>query len=99
MWIVSPSSGSLAIGTILAIGNSLPFSGHQPVLKAGDELLIEHEEEGASAKAEVIQKSPDEMVIALQDGTRLRLSPSESKSASAFESGIETEDWIVRERW
>ena len=99
MWIANPNSDSLDIGTVLAIGNSLPLSGHRPVLKVGDELLIEQEEEGASSKAEVIQKSPDGMVIALEDGTRLRLGPSELKSASAFDSGIETEDWIVRERW
>ena len=76
MWIANPNSDSLDIGTVLAIGNSLPLSGHRPVLKVGDELLIEQEEEGASSKAEVIQKSPDGMVIALEDGTRLRLGPT-----------------------
>jgi hypothetical protein len=60
-WIANPNSDSLDIGTVLAIGNSLPPSGHQPVLKVGDELLIEQGEESGLPKAEVIQKSPDEM--------------------------------------
>jgi hypothetical protein len=37
------------------------------------------------------------MVLALEDGTRLRLTASESSSASS--GSFETEDWIVSERW
>ena len=92
-WIAHPNSDALDIGTVLAIGNSASPSGHRPVLKVGDELLIEQDEEGGYAKAEVIQKSPDEMVLALEDGTRLRL------TASEFASSVSAEDWIVRERW
>ena len=95
-WIAHPNSDALDIGTVLAIGNTSGSSGHRPVLKVGDELSIARQEEEAS-RAEVIQKSPDEIVLALEDGTRLRLTASESRSAS--NSGFETEDWIVSERW
>jgi hypothetical protein len=91
-WIANPNSDGLDIGTVLAVANSASPSGHRPVLKVGDELSIGRREEEPS-RAEVIQKSPDEMVLALEDGTRLRLTASESAGS------MSTEDWIVSERW
>ena len=99
-WIANTAFGTLDLGTVFAIGESKPAQGHRMVLKVGDELWIDQHRGDPKIRTEVIQKSSEEMVISLADGTRFRLTLTESNEPkSNFQGELPTEDWTLREKW